>query len=44
MTDDSGGKETTAKVVVRQVMKITKGQAKHDLVNQLVVEALEALK
>ena len=44
VTDYTGGKETAAKFLVGQVMKITKGQAKPDLVNQLVVEALEALK
>jgi len=30
--------------LVGQVMKITKGQAKPDLVNELVVGALETLK
>ena len=44
VADYMGGKETAAKFLVGQVMKITKGQAKPDLVNQLVVEALEALK
>jgi len=39
-----GGKETAAKFLVGQVMKITKGQAKPDLVNELVVAALENLK
>ena len=39
-----GGKETAAKFLVGQVMKITKGQAKPDLVNELVVNALEKLK
>ena len=44
VADYIGGKETAAKFLVGQVMKITKGQAKPDLVNQLVAEALEALK
>ena len=44
VADYLGGKETAAKFLVGQVMKITKGQAKPDLVNQLVAEALEALK
>ena len=39
-----GGKETTAKFLVGQVMKITEGKAKPDLVNELVVAALENLK
>ena len=38
------GKETAAKFLVGQVMKITKGKAKPDLVNQLVNEKLEAIK
>jgi len=44
VADYMGGKETAAKFLVGQVMKITKGQAKPDLVNHLVTEALEALK
>ena len=44
VSDYMGGKETAAKFLVGQVMKITKGQAKPDLVNQLVVQALEAIK
>jgi len=44
VADYMGGKETAAKFLVGQVMKITKGQAKPDLVNELVVEALEKLK
>ena len=44
VADYIGGKETAAKFLVGQVMKITKGQAKPDLVNQLVVKALQALK
>ena len=35
------GKESAAKFLVGQVMKITRGQAKPDLVNQLVTTALE---
>lgn len=44
VTDYMGGKETAAKFLVGQVMKITKGQAKPDLVNDLVVRALEELR
>jgi aspartyl-tRNA(Asn)/glutamyl-tRNA(Gln) amidotransferase subunit B len=44
VADYIGGKETAAKFLVGQVMKITKGQAKPDLVNELVVLALEKLK
>ena len=44
VADYMGGKETAAKFLVGQVMKITKGQAKPDLVNRLVIEALAALK
>ena len=44
VADYMGGKETAAKFLVGQVMKITKGQAKPDLVNELVVAALEKLK
>ena len=38
------GKESAARYLVGQVMKSTRGQAKPDLVNQLVAESLEALK
>jgi aspartyl-tRNA(Asn)/glutamyl-tRNA(Gln) amidotransferase subunit B len=44
VADYMGGKETAAKFLVGQVMKITKGQAKPDLVNELVVRALEELR
>ena len=44
VTDYMGGKETAAKFLVGQVMKITNGQAKPDLVNELVVRALEELR
>ena len=44
VADYMGGKDTAAKFLVGQVMKLTKGQAKPDLVNQLVNESLEALK
>ena len=44
VSDYMGGKETAAKFLVGQVMKITKGQAKPDLVNEMVVVALEKLK
>jgi aspartyl-tRNA(Asn)/glutamyl-tRNA(Gln) amidotransferase subunit B len=38
------GKETAARFLVGQVMKITRGQAKPALVNQLVREGLEAAR
>jgi aspartyl-tRNA(Asn)/glutamyl-tRNA(Gln) amidotransferase subunit B len=38
------GKDTAARFLVGNVMKITRGQAKPDLVNHLVHQALEALK
>ena len=38
------GKETAAKFLVGQVMKITRGQAKPELVNKLVKDGLDALK
>ena len=41
VADYLGGKESAAKFLVGQVMKLTRGQAKPDLVNQLVTEALE---
>ena len=41
VSDYLGGKESAAKFLVGQVMKITRGQAKPDLVNQLVTGALE---
>ena len=44
VADYMGGKETAAKFLVGQVMKITKGQAKPNLVNELVVRALEKLR
>ena len=42
--DYIAGKETAAKFLVGQVMKLTRGQAKPELVNQLVVGALEEIK
>ena len=42
--DYLSGKDSAAKFLVGQVMKITRGQAKPDLVNQLVTEALERAK
>jgi aspartyl-tRNA(Asn)/glutamyl-tRNA(Gln) amidotransferase subunit B len=39
--DYLNGKETAARFLVGQVMKITKGQAKPDLVQSLVVAKLE---
>ena len=44
VSDYRGGKDTAAKFLVGQVMKHTKGQAKPDLVNELVLAALEKLK
>ena len=41
VADFIGGKETAAKFLVGQVMKITRGQAKPDLVQELVQAALE---
>lgn len=41
VADFLGGKESAAKFLVGQVMKIARGQAKPDLVNRLVSEALE---
>ena len=41
VADYLGGKESAAKFLVGQVMKITRGQAKPELVNQLVTDALE---
>ena len=38
------GKETASRFLVGQVMKITRGQAKPELVNELVRQTLEALK
>ena len=44
VADYLSGKESAAKFLVGQVMKITRGQAKPDLVNQLVTDALERAK
>ena len=44
VADYLSGKESAAKFLVGQVMKITRGQAKPDLVNQLVTAALEQAK
>ena len=41
--DFRNGKDTAARFLVGQVMKITKGQAKPDLANRLVEEGLKAL-
>ena len=41
VTDYLDGKETAARFLVGQVMKITRGQAKPDLVQQLVFSGLE---
>ena len=42
--DYLNGKEQAAKFLVGQVMKITQGQSKPDLVNQLVTQKLEGIK
>ena len=42
VADFIGGKETASKFLVGQVMKLTRGQAKPELVQQLVQAALEA--
>ena len=44
VADYLSGKDSAAKFLVGQVMKITRGQAKPDLVNQLVAEALDRAK
>ena len=44
VVDFMNGKDTATRYLVGQVMKITKGQAKPELVNQLVLESLEELK
>ena len=44
IVDYIAGKESAAKFLVGQVMKLTRGQAKPDLVNQLVTDALEQMK
>ena len=44
VADYLAGKESAAKFLVGQVMKITRGQAKPDLVNELVTGALDTAK
>ena len=44
VADYHGGKESATRFLVGQVMKITRGQAKPELVNQLVKEKLAQLK
>ncbi len=44
VADYLGGKESAAKFLVGQVMKLTRGQAKPELVNQLVTDALERMR
>ena len=44
VADYLSGKESAAKFLVGQVMKLTRGQAKPDVVNKLVSEALERAK
>ena len=44
VADYMSGKESAAKFLVGQVMKLARGQAKPDLVNRLVTEALEHAK
>jgi len=42
VADYRAGKDTAARFLVGQVMKITRGQAKPDLVQQLVKDKLES--
>ena len=44
VSDYLKGKETASKFLVGQVMKITNGKAKPDLVNELVKEKLDAIR
>lgn len=44
VSDYLKGKETAGKFIVGQVMKLTRGQAKPALVNELVKERLEAIR
>ena len=44
VSDYLGGKDTATRFLIGQVMKITRGQANPELVNQVVREALEELK
>ena len=44
VADYLSGKESASRFLVGQVMKITRGQAKPDLVNQLVTAALERMR
>ena len=44
VSDYLGGKETAARFLVGQVMKLTRGQANPGIVNDLVRQKLEALK
>ena len=44
IADYMAGKDSAAKYLVGQVMKLTRGQAKPDLVNQFVADALEQMK
>ena len=44
VADYMAGKETAAKFLVGQVMKVTRGKANPNIVSELIVERLEALK
>ena len=44
VADYLDGKDTAAKFLVGQVMKLTRGQAQPDLVNRLVANSLQSLK
>ena len=44
VADYLDGKESAAKFLVGQVMKLTRGQAKPELVNQMVADTLERMK
>mgnify|MGYP006138928985 CR=1 FL=1 len=44
VADYMTGKETAAKFLVGQVMRVTRGKANPNIVSELIVEQLEALK
>ena len=44
VADFMNGKETASRFLVGQVMKLTRGQAKPELVQELVLSALEAAR
>ena len=44
VSDYVAGKETAAKFLVGQVMKVTRGKANPSIVSELIIQQLEALK